>query len=116
MRRTRVANGYDRLEADIEGEMRQLRDWLIMTTSTVTYDQAIAHLRTRLDDPAFLSELLDIALEGEDAGDAPWAAVNVIEEFSPSLLRRHLPQLTALAGESWTYLSDPAKRALAKLA
>ena len=96
--------------------MRQLRDWLIMTTSTVTYDEAIAHLRRRLDDPVLLSELLDIALEGEDAGDAPWAAANVIEEFSPSLLQRHRPQLTALAGESWTYLSDPAKRALAKLA
>lgn len=96
--------------------MRELKDWLIMTTSTVTYEEAIAHLRTRLDDPALLSELVDISLEGEDAGDAPWAAANVIEEFPPSLLQRHKSQLTALAGESWTYLSEPAKRALAKLA
>lgn len=95
--------------------MRQLKDWLIMTTSTVTYDEAIAHLRTRLDDPEMLAELVDIALEGEDAGDAPWAAANVIEEFSADLLQPHRPQLIALAGESWIYLSDPAKRALAKL-
>jgi len=73
------------------------------------------YFRQHLHDPNLLSALVTIALEGEDAGDAPWAAANTIEEFPVELLAPHEASLRQLSEETWIYLSDPAKRALAKL-
>jgi len=96
--------------------MRTLRDWLIMTTSTDTFDTAMGHFRARLGDPQLLADLVEIALEGEDMGDAPWAAANVITEFPVALLRLHELQLQQIAAEQWDYLNRPAKEALEKIA
>ena len=62
-----------------------------------------------------LRQLIEIALEGEDNGDAPWAAANVITEFPAHLLREIQPELIRLSQESWMYLHDPAKLALGKI-
>jgi len=96
--------------------MKTLRDWLIMTTSTETFDSAMEHFRGQLQNPKLLSEPIDIALEGEDMGDAPWAAANVIAEFPAALLRLHEQQLQEIAAEQWDYLNRPAKAALEKIA
>lgn len=96
--------------------MKTLRDWLIMTTSTKTFDDAMAHFRGQLENPQLLAELIDIALECEDMGDAPWAAANVIVEFPAALLRPYEPQLRQIAAEQWDYLNRPAKAALDKIA
>ena len=87
-----------------------------MTTSTDTFDNAMVHFRGHLEDPQLLADLIDIALEGEDMGDAPWAAANVITEFPAALLRLHEPQLQQIAAEQWDYVSRPAREALAKIA
>jgi hypothetical protein len=59
---------------------------------------------------------MNIALEGEDAGDAPWAAANTIADFPADMLLPHKRSLERLAAEQWTYLQVPARRALAKIA
>lgn len=92
-----------------------LRELLVWTASTATYDLVIAYFRRNLGDAALLAELVSIALEGEDSGDAPWAAANVLEEFPTDLLHVHREALVELSGHSWSYLSVPAERALAKL-
>ena len=60
---------------------------------------------------ALLGKLVEIALEGEAAGDAPWAAANVIAEYPSALLRAHENSLRKIAAESWVYLSRPATAA-----
>lgn len=92
-----------------------LRELLIATTSTVTAPKAMDYFRRHLDDGDLLASLFSIAAEGEDMGDAPWAAANVIEEFPPELLGPHRNELEKLAAHPWMYLHDPARRALAKL-
>jgi len=92
-----------------------LRELLIATTSVAYIDEAMDYLREHYNDPRLLSMLFDIATEGEDMGDAPWAAANVIEEFPPEMLKLHESQLEALSKEQWDYLNVPARRALAKL-
>lgn len=76
----------------------------------------MAYFRKHLDDREFLESLLEIALEGEDAGDAPWAAANLIVEFPASMLAKHEAALRQLSGEQWIYLNRPANEALAKIA
>jgi hypothetical protein len=92
-----------------------LRELLIWTTSTATEPMVAAYFAQHLQDEALLDALFSIAAEGEDMGDAPWAAANVIANFPASLLARHRPELVSLASEQWDYLNQPAKRALAKL-
>jgi hypothetical protein len=92
-----------------------LRELLIATTSTVTAPKAMEYFRQHLNDADLLASLFNIAAEGEDMGDAPWAAANVIEEFPPELLSRHRNELVELAAHPWMYLHGPAQRALGKL-
>ncbi|HEY2068959.1 MAG TPA: hypothetical protein VGG48_05350 [Rhizomicrobium sp.] len=92
-----------------------LRQILIATTSIVNCAVAMAYFREHLDDAGLLEALIEIALEGEDAGDCPWAAANVVVEFPAELLRSHEASLRRLSQEQWSYLSEPAKRALAKI-
>lgn len=95
--------------------MPTLSDWLVMTTSTATEPEAMAYLRSQMDAET-LNELVQIALEGEDMGDAPWAAANVIAEYPAELLKKHVNQLREIAAEPWDYLNRPAKIALEKIA
>jgi hypothetical protein len=97
------------------GDPENLRELLIWTTSTTTYDTVIAYFRKHLEDPALLADLVSIALEGEDSGDAPWAAANLLEEFPGHILQAHRSALLELSKHSWSYLSEPAGRALEKL-
>ena len=92
-----------------------LRDLLIWTTSKITNEMVMSYFRRHLNDANLLVALFDIAAEGEDAGDAPWAAANTIAEFPPEMLRKHRNQLEELSKHQWTYLSKPAQDALAKL-
>jgi hypothetical protein len=96
--------------------MDELRDKLIETTDSTKADAAMGFFRERLNDPVTLARLVEIALEGEDMGDAPWAAANVIAEYPALLLRAHKGELRRIAAEPWDYLDKPAKAALAKLA
>lgn len=57
------SNGYEAPDS--------LRELLICTTSTVTASMAEAYFAERRNDARLLNLLVAIALEGEDAGDAP---------------------------------------------
>jgi len=103
-----AANGYE--------DPHSLRELLICTTSKLTAPIAEAYFAALRNDPELLSLLVAIALEGEDAGDAPWAAANMIAEFSAEMLLPHELSLQQLAAEQWTYLHIPGRRALAKIA
>jgi hypothetical protein len=103
-----VANGYE--------DSDSLRELLICTTSTVTAPMAEAYFAERRDNAKLLALLVAIALEGEDAGDAPWAAANTIADFPAEMLLPHEQSLEQLAAEEWTYLHVPGRRALAKIA
>ena len=92
-----------------------LRELLIWTTSQTTEPMVSQYFSRHLNDESLLSALFKIALEGEDSGDAPWAAANIIAEFPATLLARHKAELHALADEQWDYLNRPARAALAKL-
>ena len=92
-----------------------LRELLIWTTSKTTYEMVISYFRRHLNDPELLVALFAIAAEGEDAGDAPWAAANTIAEFPPEMLKKHRNELVELSKHQWTYLSKPAQDALAKI-
>jgi hypothetical protein len=94
--------------------MDELRDKLIDTTDARKASAALAFFRLHLNDRDLLAQLFKIALEGEDAGDAPWAAANVIAEYPVALLRSHENDLRKIAAEPWDYLNQPAKAALAK--
>ena len=72
-------------------------------------------LRRHLEDEELLSSLFAIAAEGDDAGDAPWAAANTIAVFPASMLRKYRAELLELSKNEWTYLKLPALDALAKL-
>ena len=103
-----IAKGH----SDIEN----LRELLIWTTSTTTSAMVEEYFAHHYDDTALLSNLLAIASEGEDAGDAPWAAANTIAQFPARLLSEHRAALEMLSLHPWSYLSSPAKAALAKIA
>ena len=95
--------------------MDDLRDKLIETTDRRKAAAAMAFFNERLNDDATLAALVEIALEGEDMGDAPWAAANVIAEYPAALLKRHESELRIIAAEQWDYLNRPARAALAKI-
>ncbi|WP_426029422.1 hypothetical protein [Caulobacter sp. DWP3-1-3b2] len=96
--------------------MDDLRSRLMETTEKTKPSGAMAFFAQHFDDHVMLSELIEKALEGEDMGDAPWAAANVIAKFPADLLRLHESALRQIAAEPWDYLSRPAKIALEKIA
>jgi hypothetical protein len=93
-----------------------LRELLIYTTDTNTGPIALAYFAQHREYPDLLRSLVNIALKGEHAGDAPWAAANIIADYPAKMLLPHKGNLEQLAREQWTYLHEPAKRALAKIA
>ena len=92
-----------------------LRQLLILTTSTTTSGVVDAYFRKHLDDKNLLHALVAIAMEGDDAGDAPWAAANVIAEFPAHLLSECKAELVELSQHPWSYLHVPARHALGKI-
>ena len=94
---------------------KNLRELLVWSTSKTTAEMIESYFRTHHRDSKLLSALFAIAAEGEDAGDAPWAAANTIAEFPADMLEPHRAELTELSQHQWTYLSKPAKDALAKI-
>ena len=92
-----------------------LRTLLICTTSTATSDMVERYFAQHHDDKSLLNDLVSIALEGEDAGDAPWAAANVLSDFPVTLLREHEAELVELGKHDWSYLHEPARRALERM-
>jgi hypothetical protein len=93
-----------------------LRELLIGTTSKTTCSTVEAYFAEHYEDRALLSALVQIALEGEDSGDAPWAAANIITGFPAQLLASHKKSLVLLSQHQWSYLHGPAREALAKIA
>ena len=92
-----------------------LRELLIWTTVTPTNAIVDEYFSQHHEDGALLMTLIDIALEGEDMGDAPWAAANTIAEFPIHMLQEHVAALVNLSKHEWTYLKHPALKALSKL-
>lgn len=92
-----------------------LRTLLICTTSKTTVDAANRYFEEHHHDDDLLTSLVTIALEGEDAGDAPWAAANVLAEFPANMLQKHEAALTELAGQEWIYLHVPGQKAIEKV-
>lgn len=97
------------------GDPDNLRELLIWTTSKITCDSVDAYFRRHHADATLLKALFEIAAEGDDAGDAPWAAANVIADFPESMLRAHRSELIELSKHPWDYLSGPAREALRKI-
>ena len=93
-----------------------LRELSICTTDRDTAPVAEKYFAEHRQDADLLRSLVEVALEGDDAGDAPWAAANIIESFPGSMLLLHKDGLERLAREEWEYLRLPATRALAKIA
>jgi hypothetical protein len=93
-----------------------LRQILIWTTNRKTAPTAEAYLAEHRADPELLKALVSIALEGEDAGDGPWAAANAIADYPGIMLLPYKTELEAVAGEQWSYLHLPARKALEKIA
>jgi hypothetical protein len=92
-----------------------LRELLIWTTSKTTWGMIDSYFRQHHHDKELLAALISIALEGEDAGDAPWAAANTIADFPASMLVEHKDALLELSRDDWSYLKLPALKALAKI-
>ena len=92
-----------------------LRELLIWTTSKTTVAMVDIYFCQHHDDKNLLTALFEIALEGEDAGDAPWAAANTIADFPAPMLVEHRAALVQLSQFEWNYLRVPALKALAKL-
>ena len=96
-------------------DAENLRALLICTTSETTNQMVKQYFSTHYNDKELLQSLVAIALEGEDSGDAPWAAANVLAEFPAALLAEHTASLKELSEHPWSYLHVPARQALAKL-
>lgn len=92
-----------------------LRELLILTTNAHSYDLVMDYFRSHYDSDRLLKSLFAIALEGEDSGDAPWCAANVIAEFPPKMLKAYKDDLIKLSEFEWIYLKDPALEALRKI-
>lgn len=92
-----------------------LRELLIWTTSVDTCPMVEAYFAKNYHDRDLLRSLLEIAQEGSDSGDAPWAAANVIADFPPGMLIPHRDALEELSRHEWMYISDPAKKAIDKI-
>jgi hypothetical protein len=96
-------------------DAENLRALLICTTSETTSQMVGQYFSTYYNDKELLQSLVEIALEGEDSGDAPWAAANVLVEFPAVLLAEHTESLKELSEHPWSYLHVPARQAMAKL-
>lgn len=94
---------------------KNLRELLIWTTSKTTSAIIADYFRKHLDDVSLLEALFSIAEEGEDCGDAPWAAANVLSDFPAAMLIPYKARLVILSNHQWSYLSTPAAQALAKI-
>lgn len=92
-----------------------LRELLICTTNKISDSIVAPYFNHFLDDEELLMNLFEIALEGDDSGDAPWAAANVISNFPATLLSNYRPQLLEIAAYDWDYLRLPAEKSLAKI-
>ena len=93
-----------------------LRELLICTTSKTTYPLVNSYFHQHHHDKELLEALFLIAMEGEDVGDAPWAAANTIADFPGLMLREHKAELLELSKHEWMYLKVPAQEALNKIA
>src|SRR5262249_41643944 len=96
-------------------DSENLRELLIWTTSKTTVAMVEEYFRQHHGDENLLRALFAIAGEGEDAGDAPWAAANTIADFPASMLKKHKAELLELSQHEWLYLKQPALDALAKV-
>lgn len=96
-------------------DVANLRELLIWTTSKTTSEGVQAYFRMHHTDRELLRALFKIAFEGEDAGDAPWAAANVLAEFPAPMLLEHEDDLVTLSKSEWSYVKNPALKALSKL-
>lgn len=96
-------------------DIKNLREILIWTTANTTADYVAAYFAEHLDDPELVESLVSIALEGDDAGDAPWAAANTLTAFPPAMLLPHREAIFKLSQYDWDYLNRPAREILAKL-
>jgi hypothetical protein len=97
-------------------DAENLRALLVCTTSETTSQMVEQYFSTQHHNKELLQSLVAIALEGEDSGDAPWAAANVLAEFPAALLSEHKAKLKELSEHPWSYLHVPARQAMAKLA
>ena len=105
----------NRLMAHGHGDPSDLRDLLILTTNMSTAPAVEAYFCRHHHDATLIERLVAIAAEGDDAGDAPWAAANVLSEFPAKMLSPHRDAILRISQEDWSYLSDPATTALAKI-
>lgn len=96
-------------------DIKNLREILIWTTSRTTVDLVENYFAEHLGDSKLVESLVTIALEGEDAGDAPWAAANTLTAFPTTMLLPHRAAIVELSQYDWDYLSGPAKRILVRL-
>lgn len=96
-------------------DVKNLREILIWTTSSTTARLVQAYFARHLGDQELVASLVSIALEGEDAGDAPWAAANTLTAFPPSILLAHREAIVELSRYDWDYLNRPAKEILSRL-
>lgn len=96
-------------------EPENLRELLIWSTSSITAPAVEAYFREQHTDAALLDALVEIAREGEDMGDAAWAAANIIADYPAEMLLRQRAALQELSAHPWDYLRLPAERALAKI-
>ena len=92
-----------------------LRELLILTTNNATVAMIDRYFAKHHHDSELLSQLMKIAKEGEDNGDAPWAAANTIADFPPAMLKPFRSDLEEISKEEWIYLNQPAKMALEKI-
>src|SRR4051812_23361300 len=84
-----IARGYQDATA--------LRELLIWTTSQTTCASVEEYLKPHLGEATLVNSLVVIALEGDDSGDAPWAAANLLAEAPAGALRPHEGALAELS-------------------
>jgi hypothetical protein len=100
--------------AEGHADPTNLRELLILTTNKTTFGIVNGYFNKHQNDSALLANLVKIALEVEDAGDASWAATNIIAGFPAIMLVQHISELEILSNSDWEYLRVPAIKALAK--
>ena len=96
-------------------DLDNLRELLIWTTSMPTCAMVEEYFSQHHDDEKLLAVLIEIALEGEDMGDSPWAAANTAADFPAQMPLKHKAALVDLSKHEWMYLKLPAQKALAKI-
>ncbi len=96
-------------------DQQNLRELLILTTDRSTAAMIDRYFAKHHHDSELLQNLIEIALEGEDNGDAPWAAANTLADFPSDMLKPFRRQIEEISKEQWIYLNQPAKLALEKI-